>query len=81
MYIINFQLTENQLTLSMLISLLVQKVLSPFSVFPSAQMLSESDTQAFKAVCEAVSAEMNYHRYRMELRGQQMVPCVPLLGK
>ena len=36
--------------------------------------------QAFKSLRETVSSNMNYHKYRLELRNVHITPCIPCLG-
>lgn len=45
------------------------------------QMLTESQMQAFISLRETVSANMNYHKYRLELRNVHITPCIPCLCK
>lgn len=42
-------------------------------------MLTESQMQAFKSLRETVSSDMNYHKYRLELRNIHVTPCIPCL--
>ena len=45
------------------------------------QMLTESQMEAFISLRETVSSNMNYHKYRLELRNVHITPCIPCLCK